>query len=212
MVGYGVNGAGVTGRGHPGVIGFAQNQGDVGVVGFGNGSGDGVQGVAGATGSAGVRGVVPGNIGSNADGVVGEAAGSGSGVVGFGGPAGGTGVVGAGGGQSPSPPGNGIRGLTSDSRGAGVIAENTAGGTALQVIGMARFSGSGVLTVPAGSSKVTKTGVPLTTASLVLATLQQNVAGVYVQAAVPNVSGSSFSIHLNKAVSANITVGWFIVN
>jgi hypothetical protein len=26
------------------------------------------------------------------------------------------------------------------------------------------------------------------------------------------VSGSSFSIHLNKAVSANTTVGWFIVN
>jgi hypothetical protein len=69
----------------------------------------------------------------------------------------------------------------------GVLAENTAGGTAFKATGPASFSRSGVLTIPAGSSAVTKTGVTLTTASLVLATLQQNRPGVFVQAAVPNV-------------------------
>ena len=51
-----------------------------------------------------------------------------------------------------------------------------------------------------------------TTASLVLATLQDNRAGIFVQAAVPNISGSSFTIHLSKAVSANTKVAWFVVN
>jgi hypothetical protein len=182
------------------------------VTGSGNTSGDGVVGYGGAAGGAGVHGVALSNVGNNADGVVGEGAGSGNGVAGYGGANGGTGVLGAGAGQSPDPPGNGIHGLTSDARGAGVIAENTAGGTALRAIGTAKFSRSGKLTIRAGSSEVTKTGVPLTAASLILATLQQNVSGVYVQAAVPNVSGSSFSIHLNKAVSASINVAWFIVN
>ena len=59
---------------------------------------------------------------------------------------------------------------------------------------------------------MTKTGVALTAASLVLATLQQNRAGVFVQAAVPDVSRSSFTIHLNKAVSASTKVAWFVVN
>ncbi len=47
------------------------------------------------------------------------------------------------------------------------------------------FSRSGAVTVPAASSKVTQSGVALTSASLVLATLQQHVAGVSVVAAVP---------------------------
>ncbi|HEX9542105.1 MAG TPA: hypothetical protein VGA04_28575 [Streptosporangiaceae bacterium] len=42
--------------------------------------------------------------------------------------------------------------------------------------------------------------------------MQQNVAGVWVRAAVPNVSGSSFTVYLSKAVSASTKVGWFVVN
>lgn len=52
----------------------------------------------------------------------------------------------------------------------------------------------------------------LTAQSLILATLQQHVAGVYVQSAVPNTAGSSFTIHLNKTVAAKTKVAWFIVN
>jgi hypothetical protein len=108
--------------------------------------------------------------------------------------------------------------------GRGNLAENTAGGTALKVAGTALLTGSttfsgattfgrsGVLTVAAGKATVTRSGVALTAASLVLATLQQNVAGVYVRAAVPSVSGSSFTVYLNKAVPAGTKVAWFVVN
>ena len=52
----------------------------------------------------------------------------------------------------------------------------------------------------------------LTSASLVLATLQQNLSGVYVRAAVPNVTGSSFTVYLSKAPTTSTKVAWFVVN
>lgn len=66
--------------------------------------------------------------------------------------------------------------------------------------------------MPAGASKATHTGVALTSASLVLATLQQHATGVYVLAAVPNVSGSSFTVYLSKALPSATKVAWFVVN
>jgi hypothetical protein len=42
--------------------------------------------------------------------------------------------------------------------------------------------------------------------------VQQDVAGVWVLSAVPSVAGSSFTIHLSKAVAAGTTVAWFVVN
>jgi len=48
--------------------------------------------------------------------------------------------------------------------------------------------------------------VALTSASLVLATMQQDRAGVYVRSAVPNATASSFTIHLSKAVTASTSV------
>jgi len=73
------------------------------------------------------------------------------------------------------------------------------------------FSRSGVLTIPAGKSSATQAGVALTSASLVLATMQQDRTGIYVRSAVPNVTGSSFTIHPNKSVSASTSVAWFVV-
>jgi hypothetical protein len=49
--------------------------------------------------------------------------------------------------------------------------------TALQVQGPAAFSRSGILTIKAGKSTAKKTGIALTPASFVLATIQGNVAG-----------------------------------
>jgi hypothetical protein len=92
-----------------------------------------------------------------------------------------------------------VHGQATTAGGLEVLAENTVGGTALQASDRASFAGtttfsrSGVLTVAAGTSKVAKTGVALTAASLILATLQQDVAGVWVRSAVPNVAGSSFT-------------------
>ena len=46
-----------------------------------------------------------------------------------------------------------------------------------EVKGPAAFSRSGILTVAAGQTAVAKTGIALTSASFVLATIQGNVAG-----------------------------------
>jgi hypothetical protein len=132
--------------------------------------------------------------------------GTGHGVSGTGG-ASGNGVTGTGGGR-----GNGVVGQAISTDGAGVLAVNFAGGTALQVAGKAAFSRSGVLTVAAGKSSATVTGVALTAASLVLATLQQDRAGIWVRSAVPNVTASSFTVHLSKAVPARTRVAWFVAD
>jgi hypothetical protein len=42
--------------------------------------------------------------------------------------------------------------------------------------------------------------------------MQQDHAGVSVRSAVPNFAGSSFTVHLTKAVTASIKVAWFVVN
>jgi hypothetical protein len=96
--------------------------------------------------------------------------------------------------------------------GVGVLAQNTAGGTGLQVAGSAVISRSGIITVAAGASSATVTGVTLTSASLVLATLQQNLSGIWVRAAVPKTAGSSFTVYLNKTVSVGARVAWFVAN
>jgi hypothetical protein len=54
--------------------------------------------------------------------------------------------------------------------------------------------------------------VALTSASWILATVQQNLSGIYVRAAVPNITASSFTVYLGKAPTASIKVAWFIVN
>lgn len=59
---------------------------------------------------------------------------------------------------------------------------------------------------------MTKTGVSLTSASLVFAIVQEHAPGIYVQAAVPHVSGHSFTVYLSKVVPAPLKVAWFIAN
>jgi hypothetical protein len=105
-----------------------------------------------------------------------------------------------------------VHGIASSSAGVGVHSENTAGGPALQVTGVAAFSRSGVATVPVGR-KTASHRLPLGSARFVLATIQGSVTGVYVQG-VTIVTGShgSFTIHLSKTVAAKTKVAWFVVN
>ena len=107
----------------------------------------------------------------------------------------------------------GVSGVSFKAGGIGVIADNTVG-TALKVTGVAAFSRSGVVSIAAGKSTGTHASVTLASTSLVLANLQNNLPGVYVEAVVPNVSGHSFEIVLSKAVPAgkSAKVAWFIVN
>ena len=108
---------------------------------------------------------------------------------------------------------SGVIGVDLSDGGVGVSAQSTSG-TALQVEGVATFTRSGVVSIAAGKSTATHSGVPLTSTSLVLGTLQNSVSGVYVEAVVPNVSGHSFEIVLSKAVPSGKTakVAWFVVN
>ena len=171
--------------------------------------------------AAAIRGVNNGTAaGGVGYGMWGSHAGSGTGVAGSTpAGAGGTGVFGVGTtgvyGTSQDASPCGVRG-TVDSppgqSGAGVIAENLSGGTALQVLGEASFSRSGTVTVPAGKASAAKSGISLTAASLILATIQGNVPGVYVQG-VTVITGSagSFTVHLNRAAPAKTTVAWFVL-
>ncbi len=85
--------------------------------------------------------------------------------------------------------------------GVGVFAEG--GGTALKVNGKATFSMSGIAVIPSGSNHVSESMYGVTTASMVLATVQQN-NGFYVKDAVA--SSGSFTIYINKAPTSPTTV------
>jgi len=230
----GGNGAGVQGVGAgtgPGVTGLGGPNGNdlndagAGVQGTGGGGGPGVSGQGGPDNGNGVHGTARGT----GAGVRGDGDLSGAGVVGFGGSSSGNGVEGTGGGGNgigvwgmgqgtgagvlgTGINGPAVHGKADSATAIGMLAEHTAGGVAFQASGTARFSRSGVLTVPAGKSTVSKTGVALTSASLVLATLQQDRAAVWVRSAVPDVAANAFTIHLSKAVSSSTKVAWFIVN
>jgi hypothetical protein len=98
--------------------------------------------------------------------------------------------------------------------GTGVLAES-ANGVALSVVGKARFSRSGTKAVPATvsvpKSSVRVSNVALSSTSFIIATPQNNIPGVWVQAAVPNVAGSYITIYLNKAVTQKYVVGWMVI-
>jgi hypothetical protein len=115
-----------------------------------------------------------------------------------------------------SAPNHGVYGTATTNAGAGVEAQaNSASGIALRVNGKAQFSRSGTATVAGTTttpkSSVVISNVALSGKSLVLATAQKNVAGVWVEAAVPNVSAKTVTIFLNKTVTVSYPVAWFIV-
>ena len=84
-------------------------------------------------------------------------------------------------------------------------------GPALYVDGRAAFPRTaGKLTVPAGAAQAIQ-AAPVTSDSIVLATIQQNVPGVSVRAAVPAGAGGAFTVFLTQNAPMNITVGWFVL-
>jgi hypothetical protein len=99
----------------------------------------------------------------------------------------------------------------SSSTGIGVSAYS-ATGTALSVQGKAKFSRSGLLTVPAGMDHATVSGVSLTSASLVLATVQSANGDAFVKQAIPDVAGGSFTVFLDHAPTVDVPVAWFVLN
>jgi hypothetical protein len=195
------------------------------LAGVGATFGTGVEGdSASGAGVNGHSGSGTGVYGTGPIGVSGQSGGGGTGVVGF------TGTT------TPTPPlntgiygesqtgGAGGRGLTGFcSTGIGLLGQtdfgvgvraycNNTTGVGLQVTGKAAFDRSGKLTISAGHSSITKTGIGLSALSFILATLQTNVAGLSIQAVVPNPAGSAFTIYLNKAPTVSVVVAWLAVN
>ena len=136
------------------------------------------------------EGVYGHNTGASGIGVHGKTNGSGSGVYG-----------------EATGPGAGVFGDAPN--GTGVLARSTSG-VALNVIGKAKFSRSGVVTFAAGTSSKTVTLAGVTTASMILATAQQNTTRL-VKAAVPGTG--SFTIKLNGAApTGGLKVAYFVLN
>ena len=194
----GCGGNGLVGRGTVnGVTGEVTAGEGAGVLGVGSGAGqtgvDGVgeTGVDGASDAQGGTGVLGESLNTSSGiGVQGDSEGTGSGVYGL-----------------AKTNGVGVFGDTTN--GTGVIARST-NGTALDVRGKATFSRSGTVTVAAAttSKKVTLAGV--TSASMILATAQQDSA-VSVRSAVP--ASDSFTIHLTgKAPPGGLKVAYFVLN
>ncbi len=205
------NSVGVLGEGDTGVLG----SGVFGAVGAGAADGIGVFGSASAS-------AIPNVFGGA--GVIGQSDAGGTAVVGFTGltaplPTPDTGIYGR-----SDTGGAGGRGLMGHcATGIGLLGETISGvgvraycgnntGVGLRVTGKAAFDRSGKITITAGHSSVAKTGIALTSASFILATLQTNVAGLFIQAVVSNLAGSSFTIYLNKAPTVNVAVAWLAVN
>jgi hypothetical protein len=87
------------------------------------------------------------------------------------------------------------------------------GGYALAVEGRAVFSQRGRATFSAGqASRTISASLPFLATSMVLATIQGNVAGTWVRGVSLNRTDHKFTIRLNKAAPKNLKVGWFIVN
>ena len=187
----GSQGGGLTACGDSGVEGDGTV---IGVQGFGLTTGvygHGPTGVNGESDNNGGTGVLGDSTSGTAGiGVEGESNGTGSGVYGL-----------------ANSGGVGVFGDTTN--GTGVVARSTSG-NALDVRGKAVFSRSGQVTIAAGtaSKKITLAGV--TTASMILATAQQD-GTVYVRSAVP--ASGSFTIHLTgKAPAGGIKAAYFVLN
>lgn len=110
--------------------------------------------------------------------------------------------------------GEGIAVKADTINGIGVLTSAT-GGAALEVHGRATFDRSGKVTFSSGqrSRTVTRTGAAnvITPATIIVATIQGEVAGTWVTGCV-RTGPQSFAIHLNKAAPKQLKVGFFLIN
>lgn len=199
------NGLYVVGRGeyHSGVQSYSY-AGD-GVRGvalpYGSSPSAGVRGVSIAPGGAGVRGSHPQFVGVWGDGTIGTV---GQSSTDFG-----IGVEG----DALGRGGVGVFAAASGPQGIGVYATAPSpDSAALQVNGRAVFSSAGRITVPAGATSGSQSGLSLSTAACVIATLQQDLPGILVRAAVPDAAAGTVTVYLNQAPTVAATVGWMAVN
>lgn len=218
----GGTGAAIQGFGGPNTFSslHSPTEGGVGVRGVGARIGIQGRGVdpSGAIGVQGETTVGWGVYGKAPTGVKGDGQGSGStGVEGTGeafGVTGGTGATGAGTGVfGGAGTGIGVHGLASSLGGVGVRAEidTPTDGNALEVVGPVTFSSAGLVTLASGHVTVTVTpGIPITTRSKVIATLQS--PGGTLTYVARNATNNAFVIHLAAAATQNVIIAWFVIS
>jgi hypothetical protein len=187
VLGTGTTGVkGVSSTGY-GVYGTTEAASVPGLYGTNTAGGDAIQGVTTGAQASAVYGHNTSGGGSVAKGVFGSATGGGTGV------------------RGESASGHGVEGVSST--GTGVYASGAMG---LQVVGKARFSRSGITTISAGATSKTISLAGVTTASMVLATSQQN-STVFVRSAVP--ASGAFTIRLSGAApTGGLKVAYFVLN
>lgn len=95
------------------------------------------------------------------------------------------------------------------SAGIGVLAESSTG-TALKVVGRLELTRSGIAVVPTRGRSVTVRLAGVTSASIVVATIQTNAGTLAVANAEP--ATGSFTINLTGAAPGDIKVAWIVVN
>lgn len=115
-------------------------------------------------------------------------------------------------GQANSPTQFGVLAVNQTVDGVGLKA-SAPGGKALVVDGPATFSRSGLATISKGHSGVTvKVLSGVASGALILATLQGSAGtGVYLRYA-KRASATTFTVSLNKAAAAKVSVAWMILN
>jgi hypothetical protein len=84
-------------------------------------------------------------------------------------------------------------------------------GTALRVEGVASFTRSGTVTVPAGARTAKVSVSPISSETLVFASSQRRLAGTHIEAAVPDAANGSFTVHLNRRAPQAMPVAWFLL-
>jgi hypothetical protein len=93
----------------------------------------------------------------------------------------------------------------------GVAPDDATDRVGLWVQGRVSFTRSGTLTIAARTSSISTAMPALSATSMVLATLQTNRAGVYIQAAVANPATGRITIYLNRRVTAATKVAYFVL-
>ena len=71
---------------------------------------------------------------------------------------------------------------------------------------------SGVVTLGKAAASVVVPKAPVAAGTLVVATLQKHVKGLWIEAAVPAVAGKKITIHFNKRAPKGTKVAWMLVN
>ena len=109
--------------------------------------------------------------------------------------------------------GIGVHGMTDEAPGVAVRAEASAGATALDVVGPAAFSSSGLTTIPKDAvSVVVAPGFDITEESKVLATLQSDPGKATIQHVERDSATDTFTIRLTDKAKNECAVAWFVIS